>query len=189
MFPIRDEIAIATRSTMESQLAFLTSLTNKTLENVEKMMHLNINVVRTAVGESAAMAKQCIAAKDTQEFLSLAAAQAQPAVERVLSYSGNLASIAVDTQVEISKAADIRVSDATRRLMEFVEDAAKRAPTGSVGTIAIMRSAIDNANAGYAQFSKTTKQAVEALEANFNTAVKQMAPAAQAPSKTRSVRT
>ena len=42
----------------------------------------------------------------------------------------------------------------------------------------MLKSAIGNANAGYDQFNKTTKQAVETLEANLNTAVNQISQAA-----------
>ena len=42
-----------------------------------------------------------------------------------------------------------------------------------------MKSTIGNVNAGYEQLTKTTKQAVEALEANLNT-VTQLHPAAKA---------
>ena len=42
-----------------------------------------------------------------------------------------------------------------------------------------VESAIGNANAGYEQFSKTSKQAVEAIEANLASAVNQFTQAAE----------
>ena len=46
----------------------------------------------------------------------------------------------------------------------------KNAPAGSENAVAILKSAIGNASAGYEQFSKTSKQAVEAIEANLSSA-------------------
>jgi hypothetical protein len=37
----------------------------------------------------------------------------------------------------------------------------------------MMKSTVDNANASYRQFSQTTKQAVEAMEANLKAAIYQ----------------
>ncbi len=45
--------------------------------------------------------------------------------------------------------------------------------------VAMMKSALGNANAGYEQLTKTTKQAVEALEGNLNSAVSQFTQAAE----------
>jgi hypothetical protein len=41
-----------------------------------------------------------------------------------------------------------------------------------------VKSAVDNANAGYEQFAKGTKQAIEAMEANLNTAANKFSEAA-----------
>ena len=49
-----------------------------------------------------------------------------------------------------------------------------------------MKSAIGNASAGYEQFTKTTKQAAEAMEANLNTAVSQFSQAAEQAAATAS---
>jgi len=54
----------------------------------------------------------------------------------------------------------------------------KNAPPGSENVIAMVKSALGNANAGYEQFSKTTKQAMEVMEANVNSAVTQFSQVA-----------
>ena len=60
-----------------------------------------------------------------------------------------------------------------------MEEVTKNAPAGSENAVAILKSAIGNANAGYEQFSKTSKQAVEAIEANLTSAVNQFTQAAE----------
>ncbi|MDB5762342.1 MAG: phasin family protein [Herminiimonas sp.] len=179
MFPIQDQISIVTRTSLENQLAAFAALTNKTFEGMEKLFDLNINVVRASLEESSVIMNQLMSAKDPQEFFSLVAAQARPTAEKALSYSRHLTNIASGTQAEFSKAAEAQFEETSRKVTRLVEDAAKNAPAGSENVVALVKSAIDNASAGYEQLSKTTKQAAEAIEANLNAAVTQLAQATE----------
>jgi phasin family protein len=184
MFTIPEQFSAASKSNFEAQLALITALTNKTFESVEKIVGLNLNVVKASLEESNATAKQFLAAKDAQEWLALAAAQAQPNAEKALAYGRHLATIANGVQTEFSKAAEAQIAETSRKVLDLVEEVTKNAPAGSENAIAMVKSAIGNANAGYEQLTKTTKQAVEAIEANLNNAVGQFqAPKARAAKK------
>lgn len=180
MFPIQDQISVTTRSTIEAQLAMLTSLTDKTFESIEKLVNLNINAVKATLAESNAATKQLLIAKDPQEFFSLSAAQAQPAVEKALAYGRHLATIASSTQAEFAQAAEAQLMDMNRKVSKLIDAAAKNAPAGSENAIGIMKTAIENATVGYEQLTRTTKQAMEAVEANMTAAVSQFAPLSKA---------
>jgi hypothetical protein len=68
--------------------------------------------------------------------------------------------------------------------LELVEEVTKNAPASSENAVSMLKSAIGNASAGYEQFTKTTKQAVEVMEANLNNAVNQFSqPVAKAAAK------
>ncbi len=175
MFPIQDQISVATRSNLESQLAIFTALTHKTFEGVEKLLSLNLNVAKASLEESALTAKQLLAAKDPQEFFALSAAQTQPAVEKAIAYGRHFANIATSTQAEFNKAAEAQIAEANRKVSKLVEDAAKNAPAGSEGIIEIVKSAIESATNNYEQMTRTSKQAAEALEANLNIATSKFA--------------
>jgi phasin family protein len=179
MFAIPEQFSNATKANFESQFALLTSLTSKTFEGMEKLIDLNLNAAKATLEESSSAARQMLAAKDPQEFFSLTAAQAQPTAEKALSYSRQLASIAAGTGAEFSKAAESQIVEANRKVISLVDEVSKNAPAGSENYVAALKTAISNANAGYEQFSKTTKQAVEAMESNFNSAVGQFNQAAR----------
>ncbi|HJV52053.1 MAG TPA: TIGR01841 family phasin [Noviherbaspirillum sp.] len=179
MFAIPEQFSAASKATLESQLALLTALTNKTFEGVEKVLDLNLSAAKESLEESNAAAKQFLSAKDAQEWMSLVAAQTQPNAEKALAYSRSLASIASGLQAEFSKAAEAQIAETSRKVLELVEEVTKNAPAGSENAIALVKSTIGNVNAGYEQLSKTTKQAVEALEANLNT-VTQLQPTVKA---------
>lgn len=178
MFAIPEQFSAASKANLEAQLSMLTELTNKAFEGVEKMIDLNLNVAKTSLEESNAAAKQLLAAKDAQEWMSLAASQAQPNAEKALAYGRHLATITSAIQAEFSKAAETQIAESTRKVLELVEEISKNAPAGSENAVALLKTAVGNANAGYEQLTKSTKQAVEAIEANLNNAVSQFTPAA-----------
>lgn len=181
MFAIPEQFSAASKANLENQLALLASLTSKTFESVEKMVDLQLNTVRTSLEESSIAAKQLLSVKDAQEWLALATAQAQPNAEKALAYGRHLVNIASDVQAEFNKAAEAQIAEASRKVLEMFDEATKNAPPGSENAIALVKSAIGNANAGYEQFSKTAKQAVETLETNLNNATSQFTqPAAKA---------
>ncbi len=179
MFSIQEQFSTATKTHFEAQLALMTALTNKAFESVEKIVELNMSAVKASLEESTAAAQQILAAKDPQEFLSLTTAQSQPNTEKAIAYGRHLASIASSTQAEFTKAAEAQFADTNRKVMALVEEVSKNAPAGSENAIAMFKSAIGNANAGYEQLTKTTKQAVETLEGNLNNAVSQFSQVAE----------
>ena len=186
MFAIPEQFSAASKANFEAQLSLISALTNKAFEGVEKVVDLNLNVAKASLEESSAAAKQFLSAKDAQEWLSLAAAQAQPNAEKALAYGRHLASIASGVQAEFTKAAEAQIAETSRKVLELVEEVSKNAPAGSENAVALFKTAIGNANAGYEQLTKTTKQAVETLEANLNTAVGQFAQ--QAPKAARAAK-
>jgi phasin family protein len=178
MFSIPEQFSAASKANVAAQLALFSNLSNKAFESVEKIIELNINIAKSTLVDSNAAAKQFLAVKDPQEWLSLTAAFAQPNAEKVLAYTRQLAGLASGVQAEINKAAETQVNETSRKALELLEELSKNAPAGSESAFAFFKSAIGNAGAGYEQLSKTTKQAVDTLEANLATAVNSFVPPA-----------
>ena len=179
MFSIPEQFSNATKANFEAQFAIFSALTNKAFEGVEKFVDLNLTAAKASLEESSNTAKQLLSAKDPQEFFALASAQAQPTAEKTMAYSRHLATIATSTGAEFSKAAETQIAETNRKVISLVEEVSKNAPAGSENAVAIFKTAIGNANAGYEQFAKSSKQAVETLEANFASAVNQFTQAAE----------
>jgi len=179
MFTIPEQFSSVAKANLEAQLSLITNLTNKAFESVEKVVDLNLNVAKASLEDSSIAARQLLSAKDPQEFFSLTAAQAQPTAAKAIAYGRHLAGIATSAQAELTRAAEEQIAETGRKMSALVDDVSKNAPAGAENVIAIVKSAIGNANAGYEQFSKTTKQAVEVMEANMNSAVSQFAQATE----------
>ncbi|MFC3109265.1 TIGR01841 family phasin [Undibacterium arcticum] len=179
MFSIPDQFSTATKAHFETQLAMFNALTSKALEAVEKVIQLNVSAAKASVEESKVAVRQLLSAKDPQEFFTLTAAQAKPNAEKALSYGRHLAAIGSSAQAEFTKAAEVQIADARSKVTALVDNVAKSAPAGSESAVAMLKSALGNANAGYEQLSKTTKQAVETLEANLTNVTSQVSQAVE----------
>jgi phasin family protein len=173
-----EQFSAATKANFEANLAVFTEFTTKAFAGVEKLIDLNLNAAKASFADSNATTQKLFAAKDPQEFFSLSAALAQPSTEKAIAYGRHFASIASSTQAELAKLAEAQVAETKRKVVEFVDQASKNVPPGAESAVAFVKSAIGNANAGYEQFAKSTKQAVETLETNVNHAVDQLSQAA-----------
>ena len=185
MFSNTEQFSTATKETFDTQLAAMNELANKALHSVAELVELNMNTVKASLEHSAAAAQQMLAAKDPQEALTMVSSQAQPNAEKVLAYGRHLAGIASKAQAEFTKAAEARMADTSRQVHKLIEDLSKSAPAGSESAIAMLKTAIVNANAGYEQMSKAAKQASETLEDNMNQAAKHFAPSAEKPARAK----
>ena len=179
MFAFPEQFTNIAKTNIESQLAVSSALTTKAVEALEQVVDLHINAGKAMIEDFAVSTRQILSAKDPQELSSLLAAQAQPAAAKAIAYGRHLAGIATSTQAEFTRTTEEQFAETGRRMSALMEDVTKNAPAGSENVVALVRTAIGNANASYEQFSKTTKQAVEAMEANMNSAVNQFSQATE----------
>jgi phasin family protein len=179
MFTTQDQFSAATKSAFESQAATLNVLTNQAFESFSRLVNLNVAAAKASLEESAATAQQLLSAKDAQELFALTSAKAQPSAEKFMAYSQNLVGIASSSQAEFAKTAETQIAEITRKITALIEEIAKNAPAGSENAVALLKSAVDNANASYGQLRQTTKQATEAFEENMTKATKQFSQAAE----------
>jgi phasin family protein len=154
----------------------LFGLTNKAFEGVEKLVELNLQVAKTALGEAAETTRAILSVKDAQELLSLQAGLLQPSAEKAAAYSRHLYDIAAATNAEVSKVAEQTAAEAQAKFMNVVDTAVKNAPAGTENAVALVKSAVAAANNAYETVHKAAKQAADVAEANFqavtSTAVK-----------------
>lgn len=151
----------------KSNVEVLFGLTNKAFEGVEKLVELNLQVARAAIGEAAENTKAVLSAKDAQEFMALQASLLQPAAEKAAAYSRHLYDIAAATGAEVTKVAEATAADAQSKFMSAVDSAVKNAPAGSENAVALVKSAVAAANNAFEGVQKAVKQATETAEANF----------------------
>ncbi|CAG9178471.1 MULTISPECIES: TIGR01841 family phasin PhaP1 [Cupriavidus] len=175
-----EQVAAAQKANLET----LFGLTTKAFEGVEKLVELNLQVVKTTFAENVDNAKKALSAKDAQELLAIQASLVQPVAEKTLAYTRHLYEIASETQSEFTKVAEAQLAEGSKNVQALVDNLAKNAPAGSESTVAIVKSAISAANNAYESVQKATKQAVEIAESNFQAAATAASKAAQQASAT-----
>jgi phasin family protein len=162
----------------KAQFDTLFGLTNKAFEGMEKLLELNLQVVKSSLAESQENTQRALSVKDAQEFVALQASLTQPVAEKALSYGRHLYEIASATQAEFARVAEAQYEEQNRKVQTLVDNVAKNAPAGSETAVAVMKSAIAAANTTYETVHKATKQAVEIAESNFNAAASAASKAA-----------
>ena len=169
----------------KANLETLFGLTNKAFEGVEKLVELNLQATRAALGEAAETSKAALSVKDAQELFSLQAGLLQPAAEKAAAYSRHLYEIAAATNAEIGKVAELTAADSQKKFMAVVDTAVKNAPAGTENAVALVKSAVAAANNAYETVQKATKQATEVAEANFQAMTSTAVKATQAATRSR----
>lgn len=160
----------------KSQFETFFSMANTSIDNMEKLVDLNLQAMRTSLQETAAHTMALMSVKDVQELVNLQSNWMQPMAEKMLSYTRQVYEIASGAQADLAKAAEAHFADSHKKLMELAETAAKNAPAGTETAVAMMKSALNAANNAYDSVQKVTRQAAEAVQANIdavtNTAMK-----------------
>jgi len=171
-----DQMIAAQKANIET----LFGLTNKAFEGVEKLVELNLQVARTAIGEAADNTRAVLSVKDPQELVALQTALLQPTAEKVAAYSRHLYDIAAATGAEVTRVTEETAADAQQKFSAAIDNAVKNAPAGSENTVALVKSAMAAANNAYDTVQKASKQAAEVAEANFQAVTSTAVKASQA---------
>jgi phasin family protein len=171
-----EQLAAAQKANLET----LFGLTTKAFEGVEKLVELNLQVVKSTLAEGQ---ERALSVKDAQDFLALNSSLTQPAAEKALSYGRQVFEIASATHAEFVRAAQEQFGEQQRKVQAFVENVAKNAP-GSEIAVAVLKSGITAANTAYEMAQKASKQAVEVVESNVNAAAAAASEAAAQASRT-----
>ncbi|KQU81662.1 MULTISPECIES: TIGR01841 family phasin [unclassified Rhizobacter] len=163
----------------------LFGLTGKAFEGVEKLVELNLQVAKTALGEAAANTQAALSAKDAQEFLALQAGLLQPAAEKAAAYGRYLYDIAASTNADIGKVAEAQAAEAQQKFMSVVDTAVKNAPAGTENVVALFKSAVATTSNAYESLQKAAGQAAKVAEANIEAISASAVKAASSPKAKR----
>ena len=158
-----EQLVAAQKANVETLL----TLTSKAFEGIEKLIELNLQVAKTTLSETAENTKAALSVKDAQQLLALQASLLQPAAEKAAAYSRHLYDIAASVNGELGRVVEEQSSEAQRKFMTAVDDAARNAPAGSEKAVALVKSAVAAANTAYDNVNKAAKKAADIAEANF----------------------
>lgn len=168
MFTTPEQFAAANKASVDAML----SLANTALASAERIAALNLNTARTLLEDGVANTKAILGAKNPQEALALSTAQAQPTVEKIVSYNRSLYEISTQSKEEVSKLLESQFADYQKQVSSLLEQATKNAPPGSDAAVAAVKSALTAASSAFDNMKNVVKQASEIAEANIASATK-----------------
>jgi len=154
----------------QSALETLLGLTTTAFSGVEKLVDLNLEVVKSQFAGRADGVKQVLAAKDPQTLLAAQRDLLKPVAQEALDYSRRVYEIASQTQTELTSAASAQLAASAKKVEELMESLAQNAPVGADAAVAAVRSAIQAANSAASTVQKAAAQAGEFARTNYKAA-------------------
>ncbi len=152
-----------------AQVDAFIGLANTTFEGVEKLLELNLQIVKTALAETYEEAQKVLSAKDTQELLTVESDWLRPVPDKVLSYQRHLYKIAADTQAGLGEVAEAQYEASKHNLTDFVKGAASAVSPWDAGTASAgLRAAIETTDLLFESIRKAAKQMMQAAENGLN---------------------
>lgn len=162
MYVTPEQIQAANKANVETFFALATAQ----FAAFEKLAKIQASAVKSAFEGSIANSRALLGARDVQEFVTLQNSLAQPGIENAIAYSKSVYQIATETNQEISKLAEHRVSEWNENFVTVLDKVSKNSPAGSDVAVAAVKSMLAAANSAYDNLSKAGKQAAEIAEAN-----------------------
>jgi len=157
-------------ATHRANMATLFVLTNQAFQGFQKLVDLNLQVVRSTLAEGEENCQQALSGKTPVELLTRHANATQPAAGKALAYTRHLYDIASDTQAEFAKVAHAQYEQHRSNAQTLVDNFVRNAPAGAEVTTAALKSAFSAADTACETVRKAAEQAIELAKGNFATA-------------------
>ncbi|MDM0109680.1 phasin family protein [Variovorax sp. J22R24] len=164
-------IAAEFRAAQESSIETCFRLAGKAFEGIEKLAELNLQTIKTLIGEARETALAMLSIKDPQELVALQSGLLKPAGDKAAAYAHHVREIVAATRGEFSKAAELSVTEARKTLLAAVDSAAKSVPAGSEHALALVKTAVEGASSAAEGMQLAVKQAAEVAEAGLDNVI------------------
>ena len=166
MSAIPQQVLANQKASLENLLAIQSTV----FGGFEKLVDLNLKVIKATFDEVAQKSQEAIELKDAQEATAFTSGLVQPNAEKALAYSKHVYDIVSGVQGDLSKLTEEQIAQGQRQVADAIDQIAKTAPTGSEGAVALLKSSLATANSAYESVAKATRQAAQAAESNINAA-------------------
>lgn len=166
MTAIPQQVLDAQKAALEKIVAVQGSMFN----GFEKLVDLNLKVMKATMDEATHVSQKAIGVKDAQDALSLSSSVVQPSAEKAMAYGKHVYDIVAQVQSEIAKLSEGQLAEAQKRVAEAVEQFSRNAPVGSESAVAMLKSSLAQVNQAYDSMTKAAKQAADVAEKNLSAA-------------------
>ena len=148
----------------------ISGLLAKGFEGIEKLVELNLQVVKSTQVENQEFLTKALSAKQPQELYALQTSYTQSVTDKVQSYGRNVCQIISSNQAEFAAAAEAQGKQYQHDVQALVDKLAQNAPAGSEAAVGVWNAFVKTASETYEAAKNATKQAVETAESNVGAA-------------------
>jgi phasin family protein len=146
------------------------------MRGVEQVVALNLSTAKNSMEGALAVGKELSKATDVHGAMAAVSSSVQPGLAGANAYGTELKQILDDIRSEFRDAADTHVGEAKNTLSALIHDVTQNVKPGSENAVEIIKSAIENAFAGYEKVAQATREAVRTVEAQVAKATDMVAP-------------
>ena len=137
------------------------TLAASTFAGFEKLVALNLNVVRSALAQTSPDMLSAFSAKTPSDALAAQAAIGKQLAEQAVAYSRSVYAIAADVSTALNNVVEARAASGQKQMEATIEDLLKSAPAGSEPIVAAYQSAWKATQNAIAVAKSSTLKAVE----------------------------
>ena len=166
MSAIPQQVLNSQKAAIDTLVAFQSSV----FTGFEKLVDLNLKVIKATLDEVAQTSQKVSSVKDAQEAASLTQSLVQPGAEKAMAYSKHVYDIVSAVQADLSKLGESHVAEGQKHVNDAIEQFTKNAPAGSESAVAMLKSSLAQVNGAYESMTKAAKQASEVAEKNLSAA-------------------
>jgi len=148
----------------------LVSVQGSVFAGFEKLVDLNLKVMKATLDEVSEKSQTVVGIKDAQEAVALSSNLLQPAAEKAMAYGKHVYDIVASVQADLAKLSESHLAEGKKNVSDAIEQFSKNAPAGSESVVAMIKSSMAQANTAYDQVTKAAKQAAETAEKNLTAA-------------------
>ena len=162
MYQAPEQLVAINKANLETAMKFA----GVALLGAERILDLQVKATKTAIADGVETAKAIAGVKDVQQLAALKETLTQPTIEKAIAYSKSVYEVATQTNTDLTKATERRVTEWNENFVSMLDKAAKNAPAGSDVAVSAVKQMLAAANSAYDNFNKVAKQATEIAEAN-----------------------
>lgn len=140
------------------------------LNGFEKLVDLNVSVLKASFDEISQKSRAAIQVGDAQEAIAFSTTQFQPDAEKALAYGRRVYDVLSGVQVDVTKLTEAGFAQFQQQVSDAIDQLAKNAPAGSESAVALLKSSLASANSAYETAARSARQAAEAAESNLTAA-------------------
>ncbi|WP_317203376.1 phasin family protein [Janthinobacterium sp.] len=136
-------IAPAIKTHLEAQLAFLTELSMKTFDAIQKLSQMQLRLAKELSEEMSNNGQQLLAAKSMSEFATLAAGQLHPTLEKIRDHQQRVSTLLANANADITRVAESHMPEASRTAAAVADELVRAASEETEKATQRQRAALD----------------------------------------------